>query len=93
MDLLTMQMEFLRVEAPLMLKHLSQAATARHFETIAITAHRLAGLLGTFDDRLVLELARRIENQAQANSTSGLNALISQVAERLENLLVACQES
>ena len=86
------QMHFLQDEAPEMLAQLRASAATNQFEAMAIFAHRLSGLLGTFDEQPGAELARRIETLANSKSSRNINTLLAQLATKVEKLLAACTE-
>ncbi len=87
-ELLRMQMDFFMQGTPQLLNNINEAINHRDAKALHHNAHRLKGLINTFDAEFAGELAAQLEEMGQTDSFEKANAtfaLLESVVEELQH--------
>ena len=85
-ELLHSQMEFFLAEAPPLAEQLSMAWAERDAGNLRLHAHRLRGLVATFDHAEALRLAQDLEQAALDENYSGTESSALQLTAQVQEL-------
>jgi PAS domain S-box-containing protein len=88
-DLLHSQMEFFLAEAPHLAEQVSMALVERDAEHLRLHAHRLRGLVATFDHAAAMELAQQLERAALDEDYSDVEFSARQLKSHVQELAAA----
>ena len=85
--LLRMQMSFFIDESPELIQNIQKAIHDRDGKALHLNAHRLKGLVRTYDDNLAAELTTKLEDMGCDESFADAEATYLLLAERVSDLM------
>ena len=85
--LLRMQMSFFINESPELIQNIQKAIHDSDGKTLHLNAHRLKGLVRTYDDNLAAELTTKLEDMGRDESFADAESTYMLLAERVSNLM------
>ncbi|WP_075082577.1 hybrid sensor histidine kinase/response regulator [Mariniblastus fucicola] len=85
-ELLRMQISFFLAETPDLIQSIEKAIHDRDGKALHHNAHRLKGLVRTYDDELAAELTGKLEEMGRANSFDDAESTLVLLASRVQDL-------